>query len=120
MKWRSVNEKPKIIGRYFALIEADSFYQTQICQAGFNLNENWEEHIGTVVAWLDPEVPEEFLQPKEPEKKPCPWCKCTNWILDSDTFESHFWFECKTNGCTSGPCRPTAAEAEAAIFERVK
>ena len=108
MKWRSVEEKPKIIGRYFALIEAD------------NLNGNWEEHIGTVVAWLDPEVPEPFLRQPEPVKC-CPWCGMNNWRIERFGTGGMYYYLCEQKGCTvSGPERETYSEAEAAIFERVR
>ena len=116
MKWRSVDEKPKLRGYYFIIDESNELANCHY----FVLGGNWPTAF-KVKAWLDPEVPEEFLRPKAPEKRPCPWCKTYNWKIVKFGVTNQFYYVCEQKGCkAAGPERDTYAEAEAAIFERVK
>lgn len=117
MKWRSVDEKPKLRGYYFIIDESNELANCHY----FVLGGNWPTAF-KVKAWLDPEVPEHFLKPKAQEKKPCPWCGAKDWKIHNIDYDNHiaYWFACETMGCGTGPEHPTALLAEAAIFERVK
>lgn len=115
MKWRSVDEKPKLRGYYFIIDESNELANCHY----FVLGGNWPTAF-KVKAWLDPEVPEHFLKPKAPEKKPCPFCDGLDWSI-KQTAQGFFSFRCPRAECASyGPLRATEAEAEAAIFERVR
>lgn len=120
MKWRSVDEKPKIAGDYYlcyktALNEEIRFQYSNFEEDRFSL-------VADILCWLDPEVPEELLKPKEPEEKPCPWCHKTKWEISQSALEpDSFWYNCRNDKCyASGPKRATKLLAEAAIFERVR
>ncbi len=120
MKWRSMNEKPKIEGYYFVLIKTpmngDRKYSTKYFDSS-----TWERgSYFEIIAWLDPEVPEEFLAEPKPEKKPCPFCGGTDWNIATNC-QGFYSFRCPRAECAAyGPLRATYSEAEAAIFERVK
>lgn len=123
MKWRSVEEKSKIKGLYLCL---ERYEDGEFIMGSKHLSEGgWMSSPGfTMVAWLDLEIPEEFLKPKEPEKKPCPWCgQYDDWSIIKMYMNAHllFRFKCSNIMCQGqGPIRETIKEAEAAIFERVK
>lgn len=115
MKWRSVEELPKISGSYIVVYLGDNGEDRFTGYVSFSTFYGWNMKT---IAWLDPEVPDEFLKPKEEEKKPCPWCGEKDWYIHS--YNERYHFTCPTYECGLGPIRPTAAEAEAAIFERGK
>lgn len=118
MKWRSVEELPKISGSYIVVYLGDNEEERFTGYVSFSTFYGWNRKT---IAWLDPEVPEHFLKPKEPEKKPCPWCKTYNWKIVKFGVTNQFYYVCEQKGCkAAGPERDTYAEAEAAIFERVK
>ncbi len=58
---------------------------------------------------------------KPSEKRPCPWCGRELWQIILIEMYQTYYFRCHGSDCgVNGPQRPTEAEAEAAIFERVK
>lgn len=98
MEWRSGKEKPTMEGVYQCLVKSEGGgIGTRVYKYDAN-SLSWTSS-DRVIAWLDPEVPEEFLKLENKEEKQKPrWVK----IDDLNLTQGSDWY-----WATSYACPPT-------------
>jgi len=73
MKWRRSDEKPKLDGYYNVVTKHE---RDTSCNLSYDFHFfDGEKFIDSdILAWLDPEIPEEFLPKPKQKVRKCPYC----------------------------------------------